>query len=189
MKSIFHKFPRAQPLSRRLFLLGESRWQFSYITCRSKNAGRLSSNPWETGPPLRSRIHSGKGHESSALALSPRGRVPLDSRLFWGWGRALAPVPCLAGTPCLADTPRRDDRPPTHFFVKKKFGSIGGAESTTQGGSRVFCYAHTLCGAGSIPHAGGSFFLYEKSVLRESDSLRGREREVCTDLPPLFFRP
>ena len=30
----------------------------------------------------------------------------------------------------------------------------------------------------------GSFFLYEKSVLRESDSLRGRSKEVCTDWPP-----
>ena len=34
-----------------------------------------------------------------------------------------------------------------------------------------------------------SFFLYEKSVLRESDSLRGRKPEVCTDsttpFPPL----
>ncbi len=46
-----------------------------------------------------------------------------------------------------------------------------------------------LCGAGSTPQAGGSFFLYEKSVLRESDSLRGRSKEVCTDLTHPFFRP
>ncbi len=46
-----------------------------------------------------------------------------------------------------------------------------------------------LCGAGSIPHAGGSFFLYEKSGLRESDYLRGRRKEVCTDLPPPLFPP
>ena len=39
----------------------------------------------------------------------------------------------------------------------------------------------TLCGAQNIPHAGWSFFLYEKSVLRESDCLRGRRPEVCTD--------
>ena len=39
----------------------------------------------------------------------------------------------------------------------------------------------TFCGAGHTPHAGGSFFLYEKSVLRESDSLRSRRPEVCTD--------
>ena len=37
------------------------------------------------------------------------------------------------------------------------------------------------------PHAGGSFFLYEKSVLRESDSLRGRKPEVSTDLTPTPF--
>ncbi len=42
------------------------------------------------------------------------------------------------------------------------------------------------CGTESIPHAGGSFFLYEKSVLRESDSLRGREKEVCTNLTHPF---
>ncbi len=47
----------------------------------------------------------------------------------------------------------------------------------------------SLCGAGSPPHAGGSFFLYEKSVLRESDSLRGREREVCADSTTPPFRP
>ena len=47
----------------------------------------------------------------------------------------------------------------------------------------------TFCAAGSPPHAGGSFFLYEKSVLRESDSLRGRRTEVFTDLTPPLFRP
>ncbi len=35
----------------------------------------------------------------------------------------------------------------------------------------------------------GSFFLYEKSVLRESDFLCGRRKEVCTDLTHPFFRP
>ncbi len=56
------------------------------------------------------------------------------------------------------------------------------------GSTIPFC-AGTLCGAGSPPHAGGSFFLYEKSVLRESDCLRDRKPEVCTDsttpFPPL----
>ena len=37
------------------------------------------------------------------------------------------------------------------------------------------------CGAGSTPQAGGSFFLYEKSVLRESNCLHGRKPEVCTN--------
>ncbi len=45
------------------------------------------------------------------------------------------------------------------------------------------------CGTEDVLHTGGSFFLYEKSVLRESDFLRGRRKEVCTDLTPLFFRP
>ncbi len=89
------------------------------------------------------------------------------------------PVPsCLADTPCVAD------HPPTHFFAKKKFSPTSGAETTMQKVPNVFCRAYTLCGAGSTPHAGGSFFLYEKSVLRESDCLCGRKPEVCTDLTP-----
>jgi hypothetical protein len=54
-----------------------------------------------------------------------------------------------------------------HFFVKKKW--VGGA--------------------GTIPHPGGSFFLYEKSVLRESDSLRGRRPESLYRLNPQPFPP
>ena len=91
--------------------------------------------------------------------------IPIFLRAKRGWGLSLYRLV----TPCLADTPRRDDRPPTHFFVKKKFIPSGGV--------------------GSITHAGGSFFLYEKSVLRESDYLRGRRKEVCTDLTNPFFRP
>ncbi len=171
----------------------------------------------------------------------------------------MRPPPCLAGTPFVVD------RPPTHFFVKKKFIPIGGTKSTTQKVPSVFCYARDfLCrvkrcathgipqsgippgggitamphtfrrnvwergppsdqrddGGGRIPlgaqippsahtdrkhypslcrnpsaaqgstsHAGGSFFLYEKSVLRESDCLRGRKPKVCTDLTPPLFPP
>ena len=47
----------------------------------------------------------------------------------------------------------------------------------------------TFCGIGTTPHAGGSFFLYEKSVLRESDYLRGRKPEVSTDSTPPLFPP
>ena len=101
--------------------------------------------------------------------------LPLGFPSFGGGGGdgRLRPSPYLAGTPCLADTSRRDDRPPTHFFVKK-------------------IHPHRrrrVCGAGSTPHPGGSFFLYEKSVLRESDCLRGRREEVRTDLTPPLFRP
>ena len=108
-----------------------------------------------------------------------RGRVPLEShllRVMGVWDFGSFPT----------DTSFVVDRPPTHFFVKKKFIPIGGANTATQKVLSGFCYAHTLCGAGSPPHAGGSFFLYEKSVLRESDSLRGRRSEVCTGLAPLF---
>ncbi len=150
-----------------------------------------------------------------------KGTRPLGFPSFGGYGEQ------NFGS-CLAGTSRSDDRPPTHFFVKKKFGSIGGAAPASQKVSSVLCYAHTFCGgetlcdarnppairfapgpppfkqggkkflrltksaqkprcgAGSIPHRGGSFFLYEKSVLRESDHLCGRKLEVCTDLNPLF---
>ena len=55
--------------------------------------------------------------------------------------------------PCLAGTFRRAHRPPTHFFVKKKFIPIGGAESTTQKVPSGLSYAHTLCGGGTLCHA------------------------------------
>ena len=42
---------------------------------------------------------------------------------------------------CLAETFRRDDRPSTHFFVKKKFIPAGGATNTTQKVPGVFCHA------------------------------------------------
>ena len=79
----------------------------------------------------------GEGRESSALALSPRGRVPLDSRLFkgvegWGFKSVQTFAPRLAGTPFV------DDRPPTHFFVKKKFIPVGGAETAAQKVPSVF---------------------------------------------------
>ena len=97
------------------------------------------------------------------LELLPRGLNPLGTRNFGGGDGRLRPPPYLAAAL------RRHDRPPTHFFVKKKFSYTSGV--------------------GTPPHAGGSFFLYEKSVLRESDSLRGRKPEVCTDLTPPLFRP
>ena len=140
----------------------------------------------------------GQDLESSAQGSKPQALTLRATRqgdaspwipIFWGWGRALAPAPYLAGTPCLADASRRDDRPPTHFFVKKKFSSACGAGAATQRGSSGLCSAHTQRGAGSSSHAGGSFFLYEKSVLRESDCLRGRRPEICTDLTPPLFRP
>ena len=63
----------------------------------------------------------GQDLEGAALEHLPKGRVPLKSRLFLGGGDGR-----LRPSPCLADTSRRDDRPPTHFFVKKKFIPTGG---------------------------------------------------------------
>ena len=67
-----------------------------------------------------------------------RGRVPLDShllRVMGVWDFGSFPT----------DTSFVVDRPPTHFFVKKKW--VGGTESTTQKVPGVFCYARDfLCG-------------------------------------------
>ena len=77
----------------------------------------------------------GRARPRGSASSSAKGKgFPLDSRLFgvmgvWDFGF------------CLADTLRRDDRPPTHFFVKKKFIPIGGAETATQKVPSVFCYA------------------------------------------------
>ena len=94
--------------------------------------------------------------EGAALEHLPRGRVPLDSRLFKGVEGGRGSSLYRLFTSCLADTPRR----------ACERGSIT---------------LETFCGSGRTLHAGGSFFLYEKSVLRESDCLRGRREEVCTD--------
>ena len=61
--------------------------------------------------------------------------------------------------PYLAGTSRRDDRPPTHFFVKKKFIPIGGAETATQKVPSVFCYASPW-----IPIISRAFLGAEKGV-------------------------
>ena len=150
--------------------------------CHAEYTARRPTPPAPTSPSESPRgCSEGEGRETLSRAL-PRGLVPLDSHLLGvGVGTGACALP-----PYLAGTPRSDDRPPTHFFVKKKFIPVCGAAPATQKVSSVRC-AESLGGTGGIPHAGGSFFLYEKSVLRESDCLRGRRKEVCTDLtPPLF---
>ena len=71
--------------------------------------------------------------EGSALELLPRGFNPLGTRNFGGGGGdgRKRPSPYLAGTSCLAGALRRDDRPPTHFFVKKKFSPACGDDGAT----------------------------------------------------------
>ena len=155
----------------------------------------------------------GEDLEGAALEHLPKGRIPLESRLLGvGTGAYARPLPRWYFLPRLCFPQGRS--PAYHFFVKKKFSPTGGAETTTQKVPSVFyyardflqggawCYARNTrgflrrtelvqksrCGAGTTPHAGRSFFLYEKSVLRESDSLRSRSQEICTD-SPLFFRP
>ncbi len=60
---------------------------------------------------------------------------------------ACARPPTSLGIPC------RADRPPAHFFVKKKFIPIDGAETATQKVPGVSCYAHTFCGGGTLCYA------------------------------------
>ncbi len=148
----------------------------------------------------RDSLLRGEDLEGAALELLPRGLNPLGTRkFFWGVGAFPADTSCVV------------DRPPTHFFVKKKFSPTCGAGAATQKVPSVFWYARDFlfrvkhcatlggfipslrgnpCAAQeSTPHAGGSFFLYVKSGLRESDCLRGRKPEVCTDSTPPLFRP
>ena len=75
----------------------------------------------------------------------------------------------LRPSPYLADTPFVVDRPPTHFFVKKKFSSIGGAESTTQKVPSVSCYAHAFCGGGTLCYARNPSPLRQKRSTREQE--------------------
>ena len=152
--------------------------------CHAEYTARRPTPPAPTSPSESPRgCSEGEGRETLSRAL-PRGLVPLDSHLLGvGVGTGACALP-----PYLAGTPRSDDRPPTHFFVKKKFIPVCGAAPATQKVSSVRC-AESLGGTGGIPYAGGSFFLYEKSVLRESDSLRGRREEVSTDLTPTLSAP
>ena len=56
-------------------------------------------------------------------------------------------------------------------------------------GSTIPDCAGTLVRRRKSPARRRELFLYEKSILRESDCLRGRSKEVCTDSTPPLFRP
>ncbi len=101
----------------------------------------------------------------------------MDSRKFFGGGGPASLILPAGRSPAYP------------FFRKEKMqpfvlGRGCDAESPERALRRSPCAAQE-----SVPHPGGSFFLYEKSVLRESDSLRGRKKEVCTDLTPQPFPP
>ena len=95
------------------------------------------ARPWRR---IGEWVRRGRPRELCSRALA-KGTRPLGFPSFWGGGGdgRKRPSPYLAGTPCLPDTSRRDDRPPTHFFVKKKFIPIGGAETATQKVPSVLC--------------------------------------------------
>ena len=68
----------------------------------------------------------------------------------------MRPSPCLAAAPCVAAAPCLVDRPPTHFFVKKKFIPAGDAERFGRALLRIYALrGETLCGSGSDPPPGG----------------------------------
>ena len=117
------------------------------FSCEIIPSSSIPHQEYITARTRKCACRRGEDLEGSALELPPRGRVPLDSRLFKGvegWGSSLYRLV----TSCLADTSFVVDRPPTHFFVKKKFIPAGDADRTTQRVLSVFCYAHTLCGEG-----------------------------------------
>jgi hypothetical protein len=90
--------------------------------------------------------------------------LPCPGRSFGTYGRGDRRR--TNGTAVVEGFPREQKSPHPHIPIGRS-GSV--------------C-AETPCAAGTIPHTERSFFLYEKSVLRESDFLRGRKPEVCTDL-------
>ena len=98
------------------------------------------ARPWRR---IGEWVRRGRPRELCSRALA-KGTRPLGFPSFLGVGGVdgrLRPSPCLDDTSCGAD------RPPTHFFVKKKFIPIGGAETATQKVPGVFCYARDfLCG-------------------------------------------
>ena len=160
-----------------------------FVSCGSSIHSGMASPP--AAPPAETGLRACSG---SLRAWSGKTLGTLSPNLCQG-GQAPLGFPSVGGyreqdfDSCLAVAPCVDDRPPTHFFVKKKFIPTGGAETATQKVPSGLCEAHTLCGTGTTPHAGWSFFLYEKSVLRESDYLRGRKPEVSTDSTPPLFPP
>ncbi len=93
--------------------------------------------------------------EQRSRALA-KGTRPLGFPSFLGlWGRDFGF--CPAGSPCVVD------RPPTHFFVKKKFSSIGGAATTTQKVSSV-SVTLILSAAQEVPRTQeGAFFFTKKA--------------------------
>ena len=90
--------------------------------------------------------------------------LPCPGRSFGTYGRGDRRR--TNGTAVVEGFPREQKSPHLHIPI----------------GSTTPICAETPCGTGTIPHTERSFFLYEKSVLRESDFLRGRKPEVCTDL-------
>ncbi len=89
----------------------------------------------------------------SCAASGAAGTRPFGIPSFGGIG-------VLGFSSCLADTPRRDDRPPTYFFVKKKFIPIGDAESF----ERVQLRSHSVRGRGFVRRTQeGAFFFTKKA--------------------------
>ncbi len=74
-------------------------------------------------PPVFMRGGRGRPRDSVSRSAVRRftthqGRVPWIPIFLGLWGAEFRFLPR-----CLADTFRKDDRPPTHFFVNKKFSS------------------------------------------------------------------
>ena len=138
----------------------------------------------------------GEDLEGAALEHLPKGRIPLESRLLGvGTGAYARPLPRWYFLPRLCFPQGRSPAYP--FFRKEKIQPYRRRRDyDAESPGRVLLRSGLSARRGlvlrteykgiSAPHAGRSFFLYEKSVLRESDSLRSRSQEICTDSPPFF---
>ena len=99
-------------------------------------------------------VVEGQDLEGSALALCQGGLAPLGFPSFWGY-REHDFDSCLAGTSFVAD------RPPTHFFVKKKFIPMSRVGAATQKVSSGLC-AGSLVQRRKCPARRGELFSLRK---------------------------
>ena len=149
-----------------------------FVSCGSSIHSGMASPP--AAPPAETGLRACSG---SLRAWSGKTLGTLSPNLCQG-GQAPLGFPSVGGyreqdfDSCLADAPCVDDRPPTHFFVKKKFIPTCGADTTTQKVSGVFCCANAARRRNSPRTQQDAFFFTKKrpagirlSVRQEAGSL------------------
>ena len=134
-----------------------------FVSCGGSIHSGMASPP--AAPPAETGLRACSG---SLRAWSGKTLGTLSPNLCQG-GQAPLGFPSVGGyreqdfDSCLADAPCVDDRPPTHFFVKKKFIPTCGADTTTQKVSGVFCCANAARRRNSPRTQQDAFFFTKKA--------------------------